>query len=74
MTDEDLIRHAEKEVLDAAVAWATRQPTSDMSAELQRLRSAVYMLRKAHTITGKVSLEAIREAVDREEGKKKKKL
>lgn len=49
MSDEDLVRHAEKEVLDAAVTWATRPVTADMSPELQLLHSAVYMLRKART-------------------------
>jgi hypothetical protein len=63
MGDEDLIFHAERAVIDAAVELASKPPPVYISPELERLRTAVYMLRKARTITGKIDLASVHEGL-----------
>ncbi len=74
MSEDDLLRDAERRVVEAAEAWeveqrrATREPSSSVS---QQLRSAVYMLRKARAVTGKIRVSDVEAAIaDRDKDKK----
>jgi len=72
--EEDLVQHAEREVIDAAVEWAReqqRQPPVTQSPSASRLRTACYMLHRARTITGKVRMEDVERAMAEDEKKKR---
>lgn len=62
--DDVILREAERKVADAALAWAQSQ--SEQAAT--ELRSAVFMLRKARQITGKVRIDEIMRELDAAEG------
>jgi hypothetical protein len=73
--EEDLVQHAEREVIDAAVEWSREQQKSAPAVQTpaaSRLRTACYMLHRARTITGKVRLEDIERAMAEEEEKKRR--
>ncbi len=63
-----MLRNAEREVIEAAEAWeaeqrrTTREPSSSAS---QQLRSAVYALRRARHVTGKIRVEDIRAELEK---------
>jgi hypothetical protein len=70
--DEDLVQHAERSVIDAAVEWANEQQRAApavQSPAASKLRTACYMLHRARTITGKVRIEEIERAMRDEEKK-----
>lgn len=68
MTEDDLLRHAERDVIEAAETWeteqrkATREPSS---ASSQQLRAAVYALRRARRVTGKIRVEDVRDEIEK---------
>lgn len=72
-SDDELVQHAERAVIDAAVEWAKEQnklaPITQSDAA-QRLRNACYLLQRARTITGKVRLEEVERAMRERDGKK----
>lgn len=54
---DDLVREAERQVIEAAEEWELEQrqsPRPVTSSVSQKLRVAVYMLRRARVVTGKV--------------------
>jgi hypothetical protein len=72
-SDDDLVQHAERSVIDAAVEWAKEQQRASpavQSPAASKLRTACYMLHRARTITGRVRLEEIEQAMREDEEKK----
>lgn len=72
--EDDLVQHAEREVIDAAAEWAKeqqREPPAVQSPAASRLRTACYMLHRARTITGKVRTEDVERAMREDEEKKR---
>jgi hypothetical protein len=70
-SDDELVQHAERDVINAAQAWS-KEPqrlTEKATPASERLRTAVYMLNRARTITGKVRLEEIQRAMQEQEKK-----
>jgi hypothetical protein len=71
--DDDLVQHAERAVIEAAVEWSREQQRGAapavQSPAASKLRTACYMLHRARTITGKVRLEDIERAMRDEEKK-----
>jgi hypothetical protein len=71
-SDNDLVQHAERAVIEAAVEWANEQQRSApavQSPAASKLRTACYMLHRARTITGRVRLEDIERAMREDEEK-----
>src|SRR5215470_19565531 len=54
--DDVVLREAERKVAEAAIAWANSRDDDEKAAEL---RAAVFMLRKARQITGKIRVSEI---------------
>ena len=57
--EPEVIRKAEQEVLDAALAWSREAPWQKrvLTAAEQKLKIAVYMLGKTRSITGSFKLD-----------------
>ena len=73
--DDDLVQHAEREVIEAAVEWAREQQRAAPAVQTpaaSRLRTACYMLHRARTITGKVRTEDVERAMQEAKDKEKK--
>jgi hypothetical protein len=71
--EDDLVQHAERSVIDAAVEWANEQQRMAppvQSPAASKLRTACYMLHRARTITGKVRTEDIERAMADEKKKR----
>jgi hypothetical protein len=73
-SDDDLVQHAEREVVLAAIAWERERKgrvEEKTSPAAERLKTAVYMLNRAKHITGQVRQDEIERAVREEEEKKR---
>lgn len=65
-SDDDLVQHAERAVVEAAVEWAREQKMSAPAVQTpaaSKLRTACYMLYRARTITGRVRQDEIERAM-----------
>ncbi len=57
--EPEVIRKAEQEVLDAAIAWSREAPWQhrSLSEAEQKLKIAVYLLGRTRSITGSFKLD-----------------
>lgn len=66
MGDDELVKSAEREVVAAAEEWDREQGKSQrlLSTASQKLRSAVYMLKRARIVTGKIRVEDVQRELE----------